>query len=157
MINTQTATAPPPQPVSRPAFFLTTNHYPLTTAFPHNGPMMFEPTIDEQTTTATGNRLLAAWLRVSRCLSSPASSANYVSPAVFFGYWLLATGYRLLATAYSQPSCSLAPCFLAPSFAAFLTTNHYSLTTASRPHPPYAADPPPYTSHPTPPMCSVKL
>jgi hypothetical protein len=34
MIDTQTATAPPPLPVSRPAFFLTTNHYPLTTAFP---------------------------------------------------------------------------------------------------------------------------
>jgi len=34
MIDTQTATAPPPPPVFRPAFFLTTNHHPLTTAFP---------------------------------------------------------------------------------------------------------------------------
>jgi len=47
MIDTQTATAPPPPPVSRPAFLLTTNHYPLTTVLPHHGLM-----IDTQTATA---------------------------------------------------------------------------------------------------------
>jgi hypothetical protein len=51
MINTQTATAPPPLPVSRPAFFLTTNHYPLTTAFSaHTYSMIDEQMIDERMT-----------------------------------------------------------------------------------------------------------
>ena len=62
--------------------------------------------IDEQTTTATGHQLLAAWLQVSGCLSSAASSANYANPAVFFAYWLLAIGHWLFHLPWSLFLCT---------------------------------------------------
>ena len=71
--------------------------------------------IDEQTTTATGHQLLAAWLQASGCLSSAASVANYAYPAVFLGYWLLAIRYRLFWPLFRNPRSlsfrSLVPLF----------------------------------------------
>ncbi len=81
--------------------------------------------IDEQTTTAPSQQLLAAWLQASGRLSSAASSANHANPAVFLGYWLLAFGCRLLWSLFPDPWSlsfrSLAPssllfCSLVPAF-----------------------------------------
>jgi hypothetical protein len=81
--------------------------------------------IDEQTTTAPSQQLLAAWLQGSGRLSSAASSANHANPAVFLGYWLLAFRCRLLWSLFPDPWSlsfrSLAPssllfCSLVPAF-----------------------------------------
>jgi hypothetical protein len=99
MIEEQTGIADLPRSFPRCALFLTTNHYPLTTVSPaHNGPMMFEPTIDDQTRTAPTAAPSVPW--------SPSPSVSW----------------------------SLSFRSLAPSLPAFLTTNHYPLTTVSPAH-----------------------
>ena len=137
----------PPLPV-----FLTTNHYPLTTVFPHHGPMMFEPTIGEQMageqiTTITGywisatihgprftvhgppftihDPLLPVFL-----LSTPISTIQLFPYSLVHFFTCSAHFFTCSLNALLPIHRSLTTNHY-PLITVFLTTNHYPLITAS--------------------------
>jgi hypothetical protein len=163
MIEEQTGIADLPRSFPRCALFLTTNHYPLTTVSPaHNGPMMFEPTIDDQTRTASPS-LPVPWPLHLRPLGScffcsliPCSPDSYVpKPALseVEGSVLLCSLLLCSLLLCSLLLCSLIPCCLVPCLSIPCSLVHlvpwslgpclYPTPPVFLPHPSPSLTPPP--------------
>ncbi len=180
MIDAQTATAFPPLPVRQRAFFLTTNHDPLTTVFPAHAHSMIKTGArgtQKQASEGAGKAGVSLRRAESRELKSedcfplfrslaPAarsrrnptvglfsSAANLASSADSAAFPLPVFPLVAFPTAnrYSRTAASPVP--------VFLITDHCALTTVFTP-PPHPSDPTPPCSgtHPPMPVCeTVKL